>query len=335
MRFVTSSFYHSISCPICPLYDDADHDVTRVQVVPDAKHMKYSTMGTIAKRYSQWRLILILSVLILLILWEKDGNRIMVHSFPVIPNGRRSTTSVPWHKTTKSLIQWNSQRKFPLTLSTTRENVDPKEDASKSTSAASDSNSSSSILRTIDQLGQSFKPKARQANAKSLVSETKQRKLWYIVQSCFWYTLFIAYRAYRGVFVLLPAVFRQVYAKLRQVVEDPFESESARSTDAVSDPKSRRWRTRITVSVLATVVTVSYVVSGAANVLLKFLQTFWKSGDVTTSLEAAADTQVSNETIISEKFPKTMSPASGSINGTTAGARDVDVKVDEDPPKSN
>ena len=97
--------------------------------------------------------------------------------------------------------------------------------------------------------------------------------------------LYIFYRGYRGFFVILPAVFREVYRQLDEsdLVMDAYgdddekeedEKEHALTADAgqqVSPQQQQqppaRWRTRITISVLSMVLTSSYVFSGAFRVI--------------------------------------------------------------------
>jgi hypothetical protein len=154
-----------------------------------------------------------------------------------------------------------------------------------------------SILQILDEAGQSLKPKAAKANEKANVAGKKGKKLLYILQTCFLYTLFIFYRAYRGVFVIVPAVFREVYRKMQNTVDNPFDPTPTGSESSDRDPQTGkvRWRTRITVSLLASVVTVSYVLSGALRVLAKLLRTMTTTSDVSGSFAAAADEQEKNE----------------------------------------
>jgi len=56
-----------------------------------------------------------------------------------------------------------------------------------------------------------------------------------------------------------------------------------------------RLRTRIVVSVLSSLVVLSYVVSGAGKVFMKFLKTVTNTSSMKTSFEAAADEVIRNE----------------------------------------
>jgi hypothetical protein len=50
-----------------------------------------------------------------------------------------------------------------------------------------------------------------------------------------------------------------------------------------------RWRTTLTVSILAGIVTISYVLGGALRVATKFLRNLTKTSSVSGSFEAAVD----------------------------------------------
>ncbi len=50
-----------------------------------------------------------------------------------------------------------------------------------------------------------------------------------------------------------------------------------------------KWRTKITVSILTSVITVSYIVGGVLKMASKFLRTIAKTSDVPKSFGAAAD----------------------------------------------
>lgn len=66
-------------------------------------------------------------------------------------------------------------------------------------------------------------------------------------------------------------------------------------SNEVEESKPLRWRTRITISILSSILTLSYVVSGALRVLGKFIKTFTNTTSFESSLEAAADEMVKNE----------------------------------------
>ena len=128
------------------------------------------------------------------------------------------------------------------------------------------------------------------------------RRLWFTIQSSFFYLLFILYRGYRGFFVLLPAVFQRVYAKLEIAMmdselsllsEDEEKDETALSTTTTTT-STTKWRTKATVSLMATIVTVSYVLGGILRMATSFVKTITKTSSVPKSLEAAAE-EMSNQ----------------------------------------
>lgn len=162
----------------------------------------------------------------------------------------------------------------------------------------SSSTSEQSLWKTIDQAGNSLKPKARKASEKIKLAESKLQKLKYVLISSLLYSLLIIYRAYRGCFVLLPAVFQQVYKKLEQAVDSPFEAgtkvNGEREASPVADPKASRLGTRVTVSLLATLLTLSFLASGATRVFLRFVRTVVSTSSLTSSFAAAAEEQELN-----------------------------------------
>jgi hypothetical protein len=160
---------------------------------------------------------------------------------------------------------------------------------------------SRTLLETLDEAGQSLKPRAVKASAKASLVEKKGKKILYVLETCGLYSLFILYRAYRGFFVLLPAVFREVYSRMSATVDSPFESADLENSgggnrqDINPETGKLRWRTRITVSLLAMIVTASYVIGGALRVLTMFARTITQTSSVSGSFAAAADEQESNE----------------------------------------
>jgi hypothetical protein len=173
--------------------------------------------------------------------------------------------------------------------------------------------SDKSIVTFLDDLGQSFKPRAQQAEARCDQAETRSKKIMYTLQSCCYYLLFILYRGYRGFFVLLPAVFRRVYAKLEKTMNSDLSLEDDTNTTATSD-RPVSWRTKITVSLIATVVTISYVLGGALRVANLFFRTITKTNSVPKSFEAAANEFAEHEDRISRIIDK-----DGDVNGKDNG----------------
>lgn len=143
------------------------------------------------------------------------------------------------------------------------------------------------MLEKLDYFGQSLKPRAVEKKGELAHASSRKQKLWLGLQTCAYFSLFIFYRAYRGFFVLLPAVFSEVYTKMEKL-DSPFVDEPGQA-DVNPDTGKLRWRTRITVSILAAMVTMTYVVGGIANVLAKFVKSLTQTSSPTSSFEAAAD----------------------------------------------
>lgn len=141
-------------------------------------------------------------------------------------------------------------------------------------------NSSTSLLQSIDKLGMQLKPLALEAHNKSADIRALNvngaspsqggmlRSILYSMKSNVLWMLYIVYRGYRGFFVILPAVFREVFRQLEEsnVAVDAFSDDN----QGPKEPQPMRLRTRMTVSILSGILTLSYVVSGAFRVLGKF-----------------------------------------------------------------
>ncbi len=171
--------------------------------------------------------------------------------------------------------------------------------------------SGKNLLEKLDYYGQSLKPRAMEKKGEVTHADTRKRKAWLGFQACTYFSLFIMYRAYRGFFVLLPAVFREVYTKMEKL-DSPFVDEPG-ETDVNPETGKLRWRTRITVSILAAMVTLTYMVGGIANVLAKFVKSLTQTTSPTSSFEAAADETTKYEAKI-EKM--TNASAKKDLNGT-------------------
>jgi hypothetical protein len=170
----------------------------------------------------------------------------------------------------------------------------------------------------MDAAGQKLKPMAIDAKDQSVAAgEDKTRNALYTAKACALFGLFMLYRAYRGLFVLLPEVFRQTSAKLEKAVSAPFvdlDELDREMRDVNPDTGNIRWRTRFTVSILAVIVVAQYVISGAWIVLMKFMNTVKDTSSVKGSFEAAADEFLENE----EKIKK-MTEGKG-VNGSADGS---------------
>jgi len=155
------------------------------------------------------------------------------------------------------------------------------------------------ILSKIDTFGLQLKPKAINARNKAAsftTSGERGKHALYTSKACLYFFLFVMYRAYRGFFVVLPAVFREVYSKMERTVDTPFDEDDDVPIDDDINPKTGkvRFRTRFTVSILSGFLTFTYVLNGAFNVLMKFLRTITQ-GSVEPAFEAAADEMELNE----------------------------------------
>uniref|UniRef100_A0A7S2L6W7 Uncharacterized protein n=1 Tax=Leptocylindrus danicus TaxID=163516 RepID=A0A7S2L6W7_9STRA len=190
--------------------------------------------------------------------------------------------------------------------------------------------STTTILQKCDTAGLRLKPMAVAARdqASSLKFDTDPiQKIFYTTKACLIIALFIAYRAQRGIFVILPAVFRSVYDKLEQSKAVDYagvfeEDNAAEITNDINPVTGKvRWRTRITVSALASMITLSYMISGAWHVLKKFALTLKeKTFNVEQSLEVAADEMMRNEKKICTQF--VVNTDGGSKNRGAAVSKD-------------
>lgn len=160
------------------------------------------------------------------------------------------------------------------------------------------SSSARSLLEKIDEAGLKLKSKAVEARDKAIEIGNKDKifSFLYTAKACSLIGLFIIYRAYRGFFVVLPAVFGEVYKKLEAAVESPFDPNVDPSDQDVDPITGKlRSRSRFVVSLLASMVTASYVVSGAFRVFMKFVRSIIATSSVEKSFEAAADEVMVNE----------------------------------------
>ena len=192
-------------------------------------------------------------------------------------------------------------------------------------------NSSTSFLSSIDNLGMKLKPWAVLAHEKSLtysannnnnddnvngiekkspflIRYDKFKSITYSLKSSLLWMTYIVYRGYRGFFVILPAVFKEVYRQLDEsslvidVYGDDNDNDEVQEKSAQQEQEPIRWRTRITISVLSAMLTLSYVVSGALRVLGSFIKSFTNTLSVESSLEAAADEVAINEDKLRNKL---------------------------------
>jgi len=163
----------------------------------------------------------------------------------------------------------------------------------------SDIGGSMTFLEQIDQAGLKLKPMALEAKERSSgFPEDRPKRILYTLKSCTLFTSFMMFRAYRGFFVLLPAVFMRVYEQMEKSVYAPFVEEDelnkeSRDVDPVTGKV--RFRTRFTVSILSAFVTASYVVAGLWKVFVKFVGSLTSTSSFEDSFEAAADEVLKTE----------------------------------------
>lgn len=165
-----------------------------------------------------------------------------------------------------------------------------------------------SIWVKLNEAGMTLKPKAIAAKEKTeSASTTTTQKMNYALQSSILYALFIVYRAFRGFCVILPAVFTEVRRKLRLAMEQPVAEEDLAVADDINPKTGKvRLRTSIVVTILASIVTVKYIVSGLFRVVGKLVM----RGSFSAAADEVAD--VENEMMYMTKEP-------GGINGDTTG----------------
>ena len=92
---------------------------------------------------------------------------------------------------------------------------------------------------SIDTWGAELKLRAKTARVGMKTTPTGLIRLKFAAKCIGCYTLFVFYRAYRGFFVIVPAVFREVQEKLQAGFT---EAETAVNADV--DPGTGKLRTR-------------------------------------------------------------------------------------------
>eukprot|EP00429_Kryptoperidinium_foliaceum_P014955 CAMPEP_0176031744 /NCGR_PEP_ID=MMETSP0120_2-20121206/15655_1 /TAXON_ID=160619 /ORGANISM="Kryptoperidinium foliaceum, Strain CCMP 1326" /LENGTH=241 /DNA_ID=CAMNT_0017365043 /DNA_START=197 /DNA_END=922 /DNA_ORIENTATION=+ len=163
-----------------------------------------------------------------------------------------------------------------------------------STSSSSDSDNnvekeSKSINDLLSELGTSFQNRAEQNAKKCKEADTRKNKILYGVVSTFYYLLFLLYRSYRGFFVLLPAVFRRVYAKMEVAMKDGVLEEDVKEINGSDDETKMTWKTKITVAVCSAVVTMSYVLGALGRTLVTFFKSLKNTKSIPDSFGAVAE----------------------------------------------
>lgn len=146
----------------------------------------------------------------------------------------------------------------------------------------------------IDRVGLSLKPKAKHASVLSKSAANRGPKIRQMIKAILCYFAYVWYTAIRGVAVIMPPVYRQLYAKFANLVEYPFD-DPIMMRDTNPETGKLRWRTRLNVGLLAGVLSASYVMTGAVRVLRKFFVTARQSRSFLDSIAAAVEQQEENE----------------------------------------
>jgi hypothetical protein len=188
------------------------------------------------------------------------------------------------------------------------------------------------LLIRLNEYGQSLKPKAVQVYVQAAQTTKMNRRIGLKAKSCLYWTLYIAYRGYRGFFVIMPAVFREVYRKMESAVDFRYLDDDEDVSNAGASGRGAggpldvnpttgkvRWRTRITVSVLAGFVTLSYVVGGLARVVMKFVRTMLQTSSLSDSFSMAAEEVEGNESRLM-RLSGQKSNNDGAVNGRDSSA---------------
>ena len=225
-----------------------------------------------------------------------------------------------------------------------------------STSTSSSSTSGKSLLFSLDQFGESFKPKAEKSTAKAYQTDSSGQKIRYQIQSCACYIIFMMYRAIRGGLTIVPSIFRNVYQRFTSTLdifdsilhvqdfttassaaasttsedeEGVVEATTTNST-AIATSSSKKdkilWTTKATSVALASVLTLSYVVGGAVRVGRKFVSKLSKTSSLSQSFEIATDEMISNE----ERLDRLIQSIQESISVSSSEEETVVVNGGED-----
>ena len=243
---------------------------------------------------------------------------------------------------------------MPITFSDANRNSNDTEKEMSSTTSTSTTTTTTtttakSIFHTIDEWAQQLKVAALQSNAKAAIVTTasgtrRWSKYRYYIQACLYYTLFLTYRAYRGLFIISPAVFRETFRKLQNAIEEtPFEDTTTGSTSTSSTenndttttittgtadtPPPMPIRTRMTISIIAAFVLGTYVVGGAIRVVTAMVQSMGNGSGIVPSLQQAIQLQERNEWTLLQKSMTTTTTTrtntitpSRPVNGATTTA---------------
>lgn len=148
----------------------------------------------------------------------------------------------------------------------------------------------------MSEYGQSLKQKGLDSSNSAGKETETWDKIRLQMKAYMMFTGYILYRAYRGFFVILPEVFRAVYRKMKDAVNmTVFDDEFKDAGDLNLETGKTRLRTRVTVSVLASIITAQYVVTGMLRVFKIFLAKTYETKSLSKSFLAAVNSVESNE----------------------------------------
>jgi len=256
------------------------------------------------------------------VLQNRQGRSYVCHQKSMLArkNNREGTTTLFYHDfpvVETTTVEKKQEYKTNDSASTSIEN-----DSSDNSSSSSANNNDKQIdlFTYFDDIGNSFKRKAKEEitsdendvknvseNGKMIIETTttiaqKREKYVSILKSCLYFTLYVLYRSFRGSFLVLPKVFQGISKKLEKAVDSPFlvmeRQKGATETESFVSTKNssiERWNRKVTVSLLAAIVTSTYVVGGFVHILRRFSKVILDSSSVTSSFEAAADETEKNE----------------------------------------
>lgn len=162
----------------------------------------------------------------------------------------------------------------------------------------SESGTTRSINSLLNELGLSFKASADEYIRKSKETQLRSKRFGFALASSFYFVMFLLYRSYRGFFVLLPEIFRRVYDKLESTVGADLSLEEKQ----IPGVRPVTWQTKITVFILASVVTCSYFIGGVFRIASKFIASIGRTSSVPESFGAAAREAVDHENRIRQKM---------------------------------
>mmetsp|Transcript_19848 Transcript_19848/g.45009 ORF Transcript_19848/g.45009 Transcript_19848/m.45009 type:complete len:218 (+) Transcript_19848:62-715(+) len=126
----------------------------------------------------------------------------------------------------------------------------------------------------VHELGAACKTAALDCKTK-MIFASPLMKPYHLVQVILFYTLFIIYRAYRGFFVIIPAVFLEVQGRLKAGL-----TEAENELNADIDPSTGTLRTRssILINIGASFVTLIYSVKTVTGGLFTGLKRLFSRG---------------------------------------------------------